>query len=75
MPVYEFRCRTCEAEFEALRPISRVSEAAPCPDGHTDTVRLLSLVAPPSGTSPGTEPALPATGGCCAGGACACSAN
>lgn len=75
MPVYEFRCRTCDTEFEALRSISQASEAAPCPDGHTDTVRLLSLVAPSRATSTGAETAMPAGGGCCAGGACACSAN
>lgn len=67
MPVYEFRCATCDATFEVLRPVAAASEPALCPDGHTDTARLLSLIAP-------TRAGAPAGGGgCCAGGACACA--
>lgn len=69
MPVYEFRCRTCDTTFEALRPMDTTSEDVPCPDGHSDTARVLSLIAPTTRTSAGSAPA--AGGGCCAGG-CAC---
>ena len=31
MPVYEYYCRDCDGIFEALRPMSRASEAAACP--------------------------------------------
>ena len=30
MPLYEYYCKKCDGIFEALRPISRASESAPC---------------------------------------------
>lgn len=67
MPLYEFRCRTCGDTFEELRPADTADAPAPCPEGHDDTTRLLSLVAAPQRTSSG----LPeAGGGCCGGGCC-----
>ena len=30
MPIYEYYCATCNAEFEALRPVSKADEPAPC---------------------------------------------
>lgn len=47
------------------------SDPAPCPDGHDDTVKLLSTVAV-TGTSRGGAPQPPpsAGGGCCGGGCC-----
>ena len=45
VPLYEFRCRTCDDVFEVRRPMSESSAPAPCPDGHADTVRLLSVFA------------------------------
>jgi hypothetical protein len=47
---------------------------APCPAGHTDTTRLLSVFASTSGEGAGARmPSAPSTsgGGCC-GGACGC---
>jgi putative FmdB family regulatory protein len=69
MPVYEFRCRTCDTTFEARRPMAESNAAATCPDGHLDTVRLLSVFAS-VGAAPAGSPA-PASGGGC-GGHCAC---
>jgi hypothetical protein len=43
------------------------SEPARCPDGHDDTVKLLSTVA--VGGRGGAAPA-PVGGGCCGGGCC-----
>ena len=43
---------------------------AACPDGHADTVRLLSTFATVGGGVPGPHPA-PTGGGCCGGG-CGC---
>ncbi|ANZ38150.1 FmdB family transcriptional regulator [Lentzea guizhouensis] len=66
MPTYEFRCRTCDDTFELKRPMSESSAPASCPDGHADTVKLLSMAgiggtaAQPSGGG----------GGCCGGGCC-----
>ena len=31
MPLYEFYCKRCDGVFETMRPISKASEAAPCP--------------------------------------------
>ncbi|MET9082274.1 zinc ribbon domain-containing protein [Streptomyces sp. NPDC004237] len=67
MPRYEYRCRTCGDTFELSRPMAQSSAPAACPDGHEDTVKLLSAVA-----VGGTASAAPAGsgGGCCGGGCC-----
>ncbi|MEC4016195.1 FmdB family zinc ribbon protein [Streptomyces sp. H27-D2] len=68
MPRYEFRCRPCDTTFELDRPMADSSAPATCPDGHDDTVKLLSAVAvggaapAPAGGGGG--------GGCCGGGCC-----
>lgn len=69
MPRYEYRCRSCGSTFEVNRPMAQSSAPAACPDGHPDTVRLLSTVAMTRG-GPGPAPA-PGGGGCC-GGSCGC---
>jgi putative FmdB family regulatory protein len=65
MPRYEYRCRTCEQTFAVSRPMSESSERTPCPDGHDDTRRLLSIAG-----MTGLAAAAPASGGCCGGGCC-----
>jgi putative FmdB family regulatory protein len=67
MPVYEYRCRTCDTRFEARRPMSEAAAPINCPDGHLDTTRLLSVFA--SVGHGATSPALP-TGGRPGGGGC-----
>ncbi|MEW1551022.1 FmdB family zinc ribbon protein [Streptomyces tsukubensis] len=73
MPRYEFRCRTCDDTFEIDRPMARSGEPASCPDGHDDTVKLLSAVAV-GGTATGAPRAAASGGGggggCCGGGCC-----
>jgi putative FmdB family regulatory protein len=83
MPRYEFRCRACGDTFEVNRPMSESSAPAACPQGHDDTVKLLStvalggaMVAGGAGPGPTAGPSGPAaayrtSGGCC-GGACGC---
>ena len=71
MPTYEYRCRTCETRFEVRRPMAEADSPAPCPDGHADAVRLLSVFASVSGSSDGPAPAAGPSGGC--GSACACA--
>jgi putative FmdB family regulatory protein len=68
MPRYEYRCRACGDTFELNRPMSESAAPAACPQGHDDTVKLLSTVA-----VGGRAAAAPAGGGggCC-GGACGC---
>jgi putative FmdB family regulatory protein len=67
MPRYEFRCRACGDTFEVNRPMSQSSAPAPCPQGHDDTVKLLSTVA--LAGQGGAQNA--GQQGCC-GGACGC---
>ena len=44
MPRYEFRCRACGDTFEVNRPMAQASAPCTCPQGHDDTVKLLSTV-------------------------------
>lgn len=30
MPIYEYYCAKCEAEYELLRPVAKATEPAPC---------------------------------------------
>jgi putative FmdB family regulatory protein len=69
MPRYEYRCRACGDTFEVNRPMSESGAPARCPDGHDDTVKLLSTVA--VGGSARQAPRTGGGGGCC-GGACGC---
>jgi putative FmdB family regulatory protein len=68
MALYEFRCRTCGDVFEIRRPMQEAGSSASCPQGHTDTVKLLSTFAR-TGAAVGAPG--PVGGGCC-GGACGC---
>ncbi|MET8834649.1 zinc ribbon domain-containing protein [Micromonospora sp. NPDC004540] len=72
MPRYDFRCRACGDTFEVNRPMSEAGQPASCPQGHADTVKLLSTVAVTGrgGSGPVGGASAPA-GGCC-GGACGC---
>ncbi|MFI7603868.1 zinc ribbon domain-containing protein [Micromonospora sp. NPDC049366] len=73
MPRYEFRCRACGDTFEVNRPMAQATEPAACPQGHADTVKLLSTVAVTGRGSSGIGGASPApAGGGCCGGACGC---
>jgi putative FmdB family regulatory protein len=73
MPRYEYRCRACGDTFEVTRPMSAAAEAAACPQGHSDTVKLLSTVALTGGAvATRAAPAPRAGGGGCCGGACGC---
>lgn len=46
------------------------SDPAPCPDGHDDTVKLLSTVAVTGTSQASAPPPKPAGGGGCCGGGC-----
>ena len=49
MPVYEYRCKTCENQFEALRPMWQADAPTPCPSCRgQETMRLLSVFAAPA---------------------------
>jgi hypothetical protein len=51
--------------------MSEASEPCRCPDGHDDTVKLLSTVSV-GGRSSGAAPRPAGGGGGCCGGACGC---
>ncbi|HCT79621.1 MAG TPA: FmdB family transcriptional regulator [Micromonosporaceae bacterium] len=66
MPRYEFRCRACGDTFMVSRPMSESGDPAACPQGHDDTVKLLSTI----GLAGGAVSPAPAGGGSCCGGGC-----
>ncbi|GAA2743777.1 MULTISPECIES: FmdB family zinc ribbon protein [Kitasatospora] len=73
MPRYDFRCRSCGDTFELSRPMARSGDPAACPQGHTDTVKLLSTVAVTGAAGAAAAPRPAAGGGgggCCGGGCC-----
>ncbi|MGW6916807.1 FmdB family zinc ribbon protein [Kitasatospora sp. NPDC054939] len=72
MPRYDFRCRTCGATFELRRAMAQANDPAVCPEGHEDTVKLLSAVAVTGAAEGATRPQAPSGGGggCCGGGCC-----
>lgn len=70
MAFYEYRCQVCDDRFELSRPMSESDAPAECPNGHLETVRLLSMFAS-TGAAPSRAAAAPSGGGC--GGACACA--
>jgi putative FmdB family regulatory protein len=73
VPRYEYRCRACGDTFELNRPMAESSAPCACPQGHDDTVKLLSTVSVGGLASPrgGVGPQTPSGGGCCGGG-CGC---
>jgi putative FmdB family regulatory protein len=71
VPRYEYRCRACGDTFELNRPMAESSAPCTCPQGHDDTVKLLSTVSVGGLASSRGGSAGPAGGGCC-GGACGC---
>lgn len=77
MPLYEYRCKPCDREFELLRPMEFSNKTAGCPSCGKPSPRILSVfVATTRGSSGGSEPiAGTSRGGCgggsCCGGACA----
>ncbi|WP_327663540.1 MULTISPECIES: FmdB family zinc ribbon protein [unclassified Streptomyces] len=69
MPRYEYRCRSCTTTFELSRPMSASAAPATCPEGHTDTTKLLSTVSV-AGTASAPSTGAGGAGGCCGGGCC-----
>lgn len=66
--MYEFRCRECGATYTEQRQMSASSDPSRCPDGHNDTVRLLSVAGALTGAA---NRGSDGGGGCCGGGCCA----
>jgi len=78
MPLYEYYCPPCGAQFEVLRPMSKLEEPATCPAGHQTTDRVISTFATVRRDAGGRlEAAADERGaaGCACGGACACGGH
>lgn len=64
MPVYEYRCVQCGAEFERIRSIAQSDEPGPCPQcGGTEIKRCLSLFSA-AGRSEGETRSIGGSSGC-----------
>ena len=72
VPRYEYRCRACGDTFELNRPMTESSAPCACPQGHDDTVKLLSTVSVGGRAGGRSAPAPGSGGGGCCGGACGC---
>jgi putative FmdB family regulatory protein len=69
MPIYEYRCRGCGADFEKY--VHTAGTAVACPSCASDHVmRKLSVFGLRS--DGGAVASMPAGGGGCCGGGCAC---
>ena len=68
MPLYEYRCRSCDDRFEVWLGAGDSRSDVACPEGHTETVRVFSAVAM-TGKASTAAPARPAAP---CGSACAC---
>ncbi|MBN1276330.1 MAG: zinc ribbon domain-containing protein [Deltaproteobacteria bacterium] len=45
MPIYEYKCRRCNLEFELIRPLSQADDKASCPQCGNECSRMLSTFA------------------------------
>ena len=70
MPIYEYRCRACEKEFEKYVPGASTKVACPaCASG--EVTRKLSVFG--VGVNAGAvASSMSGGGGCCGGGGCGC---
>jgi putative FmdB family regulatory protein len=70
MPIYEYRCRACDKEFEKYVHGPATKVACPSCDGG-DVMRKLSVFGLRS-EGPMPSPMASGGGGCCGGGGCGC---
>ena len=71
MPLYEYRCTSCDEEFEEIVKMNTPAETVPCPKcGRHQSERKISLFASRTGMGGGatgtraSSYAAPSTGGC-----------
>ena len=57
MPLFEYRCKSCGRDFEALVTPSRPAACPSC--GSTSLEKRLSVFAPPTSSSPSTKTVTP----------------
>ncbi|MGQ9568352.1 MAG: FmdB family zinc ribbon protein [Anaerolineae bacterium] len=65
MPIYEYRCDQCGAEFQELRPMTQADAPVRCPRcGGDKAHRLLSLFAARSRSSSGETVSVGGSSSC-----------
>jgi len=65
MPIYEYQCTRCGAEFQELRGMGQADAPIPCPVCQSeDTHRVLSLFAAHSRSPSGEAVSVAASSGC-----------
>ena len=70
MPIYEYRCRACDKDFEKY--VAGVSTKVACPAcASGDITRKLSVFGLKSDGG-FVASSMPSGGGCCGGGGCGC---
>ena len=67
MPIFEYVCKDCNRQFEALVYGSQKAECPACHGKHL--AQQLSVFSAHSGSARRSQPA-PTSSGCCGGGAC-----
>ncbi len=65
MPIYEFRCRSCRAGFEAIRPMGDDGASLTCPEcGEPAPEKLLSVFAAATSSASASSGSSCAPSGC-----------
>jgi putative FmdB family regulatory protein len=69
MPIYEYHCDACQADFEHMATMKARDQKTSCPQcGSSRTARKLSAVAVGSGDKPASSSGHVHSGCCCCGG-------
>jgi putative FmdB family regulatory protein len=72
MPIYEYWCRECKAQFEKLRPMGSSDREVSCPRCGSPVKKMLSVVAAVGRASEEGSYSMEGGFGCGCGGACSC---
>jgi putative FmdB family regulatory protein len=76
MPLYEYHCDACDSEFEKRRAIKDADAPIECPECESaEVTRKVSLFIAMTRSDSGKASLGASGGGCCSGGACACSGH
>ena len=74
MPIYEYICEDCGANYERIVMNQKQSITCPKCESSKKTIQLSVFAAPANGTkSSGGSSSGPASGGSCCGGGCGCN--
>jgi putative FmdB family regulatory protein len=76
MPIYEYRCDSCEKKFDVLTRFAERDSAQACPECESTRTRVLVSSFAMAGGGPEAADLAPREGGggCC-GGSCGCGSS